>query len=58
MDVVVLQYAYSHALIFSDEYNDIVKAIQVLEKLEQEGRQSKLPAVFLLLGKAYIRLNR
>ncbi|XP_052123946.1 E3 ubiquitin-protein ligase TTC3 [Frankliniella occidentalis] len=58
MDIVILHFAFAQARIYSDEYSDIIKAVQQLEKMEKEGLHRKLPAIFLLLGKAFIRLNR
>lgn len=58
MDLVILQFAFCQALILSDEGSDVFKAIHILETLEKEGRHIKFPAILLLLGRAYIRLNR
>ncbi|XP_034237967.1 E3 ubiquitin-protein ligase TTC3-like [Thrips palmi] len=58
MDIVVLQYTYSQALIESGEYTDIMKGIKVLEGLELDKQHLKFPAILLLLGKAMLRLNR
>lgn len=58
LDIVVLQFTYSQALVSSGEYKDIVKGIKVLESMEQEGKHNKFPAIFLMLGKAFVRLNR
>ncbi|KAJ1528531.1 hypothetical protein ONE63_006937 [Megalurothrips usitatus] len=58
MDFVILHFAFSQALILSDEYKDIVKAINLLQDLEKAGKHSKFPAIFHSLGRAYMRLNR
>ncbi|KAK3922955.1 E3 ubiquitin-protein ligase TTC3 [Frankliniella fusca] len=57
-DIIVLYFALSQARIYSNEYADIVKAIHQLDKMVKDKLHIELPAIFLLLGSAFIRLNR
>lgn len=53
-----MEFLYSESLILSGEYQNILKAMKVLDNLDVEGKHNKFPAIFLLLGKAFVRLNR
>ncbi|XP_021922164.1 uncharacterized protein LOC110830988 isoform X2 [Zootermopsis nevadensis] len=57
IDVIVLKYSLCVGWIDLANYEDIVKAVEYLNDIE-EKRSSKFPAVFYGLGSAYYKLNR
>lgn len=52
----VIKYAYCAALISSNIYDDIVKAIQELNNME--SNKSSIPAIYIQMARAYCKLNR
>lgn len=52
----MIKYAHCAALINMGTYDDIVKAIQML--LDMEIYEFSIPAIYILLARAYCKLNR
>lgn len=52
----MIKYAHCAALINTGTYDDIVKAIQML--LDMEIYKFSIPAIYILLARAYCKLNR
>ncbi|CAL1288150.1 unnamed protein product [Larinioides sclopetarius] len=57
-DIICIKYAYAFACYQSGGYDDLQKAISVLQEIMEEHKNTTFPAAYYTIGLAYYKLNR
>ncbi|GBL83600.1 hypothetical protein AVEN_196426-1 [Araneus ventricosus] len=57
-DIICIKYAYAFACYQSGGYDDLQKAISVLQEITEEHKNTTFPAAYYTIGLAYYKLNR